>query len=322
MKKSKRTLLIILVVVVALMLAVSSNASAKDNSDEDYVFGLCGSEPCTERVMSAEALEFYDVYYEDYEEYFQINPKKWEYDPIEIDGKKLTFKSSNEKVATVKRDSDTPNACCVKYKGKGSATITAKYDGNVIATMKVKVKNGTCIDPKKLKVKFKQSSYVDPGYYFWPECTVKYGNKTLRPMLDYQVIASNKPGMQTVSLFLQGEYYTEDMSDGGYPIYVSEKIKVIPKGTTIKEISSKSTSITLKWKKQSKNTTGYQIQYATKKNFSDKKTKWIENKKTTKAVIKSLKSGKKYYVRVRTYKTVKSKKYYSKWSKVKSIKTK
>ena len=38
--------------------------------------------------------------------------------------------------------------------------------------------------------------------------------------------------------------------------------------------------------------------------------------------VKKLKSGKKYYVKIRTYKTIKGKKYYSKWSKVKSIKTK
>ena len=45
-------------------------------------------------------------------------------------------------------------------------------------------------------------------------------------------------------------------------------------------------------------------------------------KKTTKYKVKKLKAKKKYYVRVRTYKTVKGKKVYSSWSKVKNIKTK
>lgn len=47
-----------------------------------------------------------------------------------------------------------------------------------------------------------------------------------------------------------------------------------------------------------------------------------KKKKTTKYKVKKLKAKKKYYVRVRTYKTVKGKKVYSAWSKVKSIKTK
>lgn len=47
-----------------------------------------------------------------------------------------------------------------------------------------------------------------------------------------------------------------------------------------------------------------------------------KEQKTTKYKVKKLKAKKKYYVRVRTYKTVKGKKVYSSWSKVKSIKTK
>jgi len=46
-----------------------------------------------------------------------------------------------------------------------------------------------------------------------------------------------------------------------------------------------------------------------------------KEQKTTKNKVKKLKAKKKYYVRVRTYKTVKGKKVYSSWSKVKSIKT-
>ena len=48
--------------------------------------------------------------------------------------------------------------------------------------------------------------------------------------------------------------------------------------------------------------------------------KW--NKKTTKKTIKGLKNKQKYYVQVRTYKTVKGVKYYSSWYKAKSEKTK
>ena len=72
-----------------------------------------------------------------------------------------------------------------------------------------------------------------------------------------------------------------------------------------------------------KNVTGYQLQLATDKKFKkNKKTITVTNKKVTKKTVKKLKSKKKYYVRVRAYKTQNGKRTYSKWSKTKSFKTK
>ena len=68
--------------------------------------------------------------------------------------------------------------------------------------------------------------------------------------------------------------------------------------------------------------TGYQVQYSLKKNFSSKKTVTVSKAATTKVVIKKLKSKKTYYVRIRAYKKVKGKKYYSAWSKAKTVKVK
>ena len=77
-------------------------------------------------------------------------------------------------------------------------------------------------------------------------------------------------------------------------------------------------SITLKIKKQAIQTTGYQITYSQNKNFKNSKTIKIKNTKT-KATIKKLKSNKRYYIKVRTYKITQGKTYYSTWSKTKSI---
>lgn len=68
--------------------------------------------------------------------------------------------------------------------------------------------------------------------------------------------------------------------------------------------------------------TGYQIQYSRKSSFSKKKTVTIRRKGTVRKSFKNLVGGKKYYVRVRTYKTVNGTKYFSKWSKKKTVKTK
>lgn len=99
------------------------------------------------------------------------------------------------------------------------------------------------------------------------------------------------------------------------------KVKV-PKGTTVKKLKAGKKKITVIWKKQTKYTTGYQIQYSTKKNFKKAKTVTVKGAKKTKATIRKLKSKKKYYVRIRTYRKVNGKTYRSSWSKAKRIKVK
>ena len=74
------------------------------------------------------------------------------------------------------------------------------------------------------------------------------------------------------------------------------------------------------WKKQATQTTGYQLQYSTDKNFKKgNKTVTVKGAKTTSKTISKLTKGKKYYVRVRTYKTVNKTNFYSGWSKSSSV---
>ena len=97
---------------------------------------------------------------------------------------------------------------------------------------------------------------------------------------------------------------------------------VKPKKTSIKKLSKGKKKFTVTWAKVS-GVKGYQIQYSSDKKFKkNNKSVTVTKQKTTKATVKKLKSKKKYYVRVRTYKTVNGKKIYSPWSKVKSVKTK
>ena len=87
--------------------------------------------------------------------------------------------------------------------------------------------------------------------------------------------------------------------------------------TSISIIKAQDRAFTVKWKKKS-GITGYQIQYSTNSKFKKgNKSIKIKNAKTVSKKITKLKVAKKYYVRIRTYKGKK----YSKWSKVKSIKT-
>lgn len=89
----------------------------------------------------------------------------------------------------------------------------------------------------------------------------------------------------------------------------------------ISSLSVKENTVTVKWKKKSK-IMGYQIQYSTDSKFKkNKKSIKIKKQKTTSKKISNLKESKKYYFRIRTYKSSNKKTRYSKWSKVKSIKT-
>ena len=92
--------------------------------------------------------------------------------------------------------------------------------------------------------------------------------------------------------------------------------------TTITSVKTKSEAFTIKWKKKS-SITGYQIQYSTNSKFKKgNKTIKIKKAKTVSKKITGLKPSKKYYVRIRTYKIVNKKTYYSSWSKKKNVTTK
>ena len=95
-----------------------------------------------------------------------------------------------------------------------------------------------------------------------------------------------------------------------------------PKAAKFKKVKGSKKAIALTWAKV-KGVKGYQIQIATDKKFKkNKKTVTIKKQKTTKKTVKKLKAKKKYFVRIRTYKTVNGKKVYSSWSKAKTVKTK
>ena len=82
---------------------------------------------------------------------------------------------------------------------------------------------------------------------------------------------------------------------------------------SVKNYKGKKAKVTVK---KAASVTGYQIQYGTKKNF--KGAKAVKTKATTKYLTK-LAKNKKYYVRVRTYKVVSGKTYYSSWSGAKTV---
>ena len=148
---------------------------------------------------------------------------------------------------------------------------------------------------------------------------------------DYSIYAStvkfnivphqHKYSVKTVKPSYEKEGYTLHSCSCGKSYKTDKKAKLKVNGATIKKLSAGRKEITVSFKKV-KNISGYQLQYSTSKSFKTIKTVSVSNPKTVKKKIKNLKAKKKYYIRIRAYKKVGKKTYYSSWSKAKSVKTK
>jgi len=94
-----------------------------------------------------------------------------------------------------------------------------------------------------------------------------------------------------------------------------------PKEVSISKLTKGKGSVKATWKKTA-GVSGYQIQFATNKKFTQNKKSFKLGSSTTSKTATKLKRKRTYYVRIRSYKTVNGKTEYSKWSAIKSIKTK
>lgn len=149
--------------------------------------------------------------------------------------------------------------------------------------------NGKVQKPSLTVSKIKGTSY-----------TVTYDNKSSKNVGEYRIV-------------LKGT------GDG----YGKRTIRYVinPKGTSISKLYKGRKQMTVKWKKQTKQTTGYQIRYSLNKKFkTGVKTVTIKKPSTTQKVIKKLKSNKTYYVQIRTFKKTGTKQYSSNWSTTKKVK--
>lgn len=151
-----------------------------------------------------------------------------------------------------------------------------------------------------------------------------YDGKTKKPA----VTAKEKNGKKIAESYYSVSYASGCKKVGTYKVKITFKkpysgsytktFKINPRGTSVKSLKASKKKLSVKWSKQSKETSGYQIQYTTDAKFKKSiKTKMVSKNSTTSATLGSLKSKKKYYVRIRTYKKVGSTKYYSGWSTVK-----
>lgn len=138
---------------------------------------------------------------------------------------------------------------------------------------------------------------------------------------DNKSVKVDKNGKVTIAKNFVGKAtITVTATSGGAKTTQKVTITVNPKGTTFRAVyNGKGRKLKAYWNRNSQ-VDGYQLQYGTSKNFTGCKTVTLKSNQCTGSVRTGLKKNATYYVRIRTYKRVSGKTYYSDWSKVKSFK--
>ena len=204
---------------------------------------------------------------------------------------------------------------------KSAADVTEKYKGQYAEKL---VEDYVCVcvpvGINNAKAVLSANAFVYNGKVRKPAIKTIKGMK-LREGIDYTVKWSNASPKSV------GPYTVTITGKGRYTGVTKTTYKIIPKGTTLKTPKRGKKAVTVKWRKQSakmakSRITGYRIMLATNSKFTkNKKTVDVKGYKKVSKKIRKLKGGKKYYIKIRTYKTVNGKRYYSNWSKVRTVKT-
>lgn len=215
------------------------------------------------------------------------------------------WRTSSSSIATVSATG------LVKGVSPGQVTITAT-NGTRSAVQTVNV-NSRRMHVSALGVSVANATYS--GKALKPAPAVYDGSTKLKKGTHYKVSYSNNknPGTATVKI------------TGKYPYFgtTTKTFTIKPKGTTITKLRAVKRGLKATWKKRTKQVTGFQVQIATNKKFTANVTSFTKaSRYATGGKVGNLKAKKRYYVRVRTYKSVNGKRIYSKWSGVRSVITK
>ena len=169
------------------------------------------------------------------------------------------------------------------------------------------------VKPVSTKFTVKTKNVIYNGKAQKPAVNVYAGNKKISSKY-YSVSYKNNKNVGYGTVTVKGK--------GSYAKYSgSDTFKINLKGVSLSSVKAQKKKMTVYWKKTGGNQ-GYQVQYSTSKRFSSniKTVRLSAGKKSV--TIKNIPAKKRYYVRIRSYKKVGNKIWYTGWSKVKSAKTK
>ena len=221
-----------------------------------------------------------------------------------LTAKKTTGCKHKEQVQSVKKKAT--------FSADGKLVTKCKSCGETLSTKKIN---------KISSVKLSKSIYTYDKKAKKPTVKVKDSKgKKLKNGTDYTVTyASGRKsiGSYKVTVQLKGKKYSGKKT---------LTFRIAPAGTTVKSVKAGKAKVTVNWKQQTKNTSGYIIQCSTNKSFKGSILTTVSSNKAKSKQITKLSTKKQYYVRICTYKNVKKNgkttKICSDWSNAVTVKTK
>ena len=202
-----------------------------------------------------------------------------------------------------------------KISTTGTVTVKGKgeYSGTVQKTFAIKGNLGyaaTKVSVQPIAKKTYTGTDIEPMPYV--KAVLPGGSiGKLTPGTSFEYAYKNNVNVGKASLIIKGK----NKYAGSKTVYFT----IGPKGTTISGLKSLSKGFKVTWKKQTTQTSGYDIIYSSKSDFSTYAIKTVAGNGNYVKSITGLRAYKKYYVKVRTYKMVDGVKYLSAWSKVSTV---
>ena len=204
---------------------------------------------------------------------------------------------------------------------KTTKKATLKANGAVIQKCSVcGEENGKTVIYYPKTIALSGTKYTYTGKAVTPKVSVKGSNGKVINSKNYTVTYAK--GRKAV-----GRYAVKITFKGNYSGSVTKYFDIVPKGTAFSSVKSpKAKTIAIKWKKQS-GISGYQVQLATNTAFTKGvKTYNAKASSLNAKISKGIQAKTNYYLRIRTFKTVKyggkNLVLYSGWSKAVKVKTK
>ena len=217
----------------------------------------------------------------------------------------------------------------VSYSGNvdaGTAYVTVScrgnYSGSGTESFRITDQDAASGNaPKKItpKVRLSKTRYTWNNKVHTPSVAVYDGSVRL-PASQYTV--SYPKGRRNV-----GEYSVRVTLKGDYSGKKTVTYTIVPKGTRIKSLKGAEKAVRVRWARQSAKMSsavisGYQIQVSSDPEFrKNKRTVTVRGYRNTSDRIGWLAPHRKYYVRVRTYRTVGEKRFCSAWSRAGKVRT-
>ena len=269
---------------------------------------------------------------------------------------RIGFTSANEghteyvvRIYTGLDDTDEPTNGTMALEQEVSTEVPGYHTFDLETPIKVKAG-----EPFSVCVGFKSKTYfgvertngkdftanIEPeqSYYLYKGTDwVDASNKD--DQMCFRIKAMGTPEMCPGHNWLYVRTVAPKKGEEGYDVFVCEfcsllgtgnekpALKPVPNKTSLTKLVPAKKAMTVKWKKSTekivgKNIDGYQFRYSLKKTMKGAKTVTVKGYSNTYKKVKKLKSKKKYYVQVRTYKKTDGKTYYSGWSAKKAVKVK